>query len=78
VSGFWPSIVAIATAIVGLAVVAVVLSPKAQTAAVIGAGFGGFSQSIQAAVNPYSGGSQLGLPAIGDLSGIGGLGTAHL
>lgn len=69
-NGFWPSIVTIATAIVGLAVVAVVLSKNSNTERVVGTAWSGFSGAITAATNPYSGGSGAGLTGVGDLNGV--------
>jgi hypothetical protein len=68
-------------AIVGLATIAVVLSPKASTAQVIGASTSGLAQDITAAVNPFSGGSgsSIGSTQMGDIGSlVDGLGTAHL
>lgn len=53
---FTAAIVTIATAIVGLATVAVVLSKNADTKGVIGAGFSGFSTSLGVALTPITGG----------------------
>lgn len=79
-NGFWPSIVTIATAIVGLAVVAVLMSPKAQTSQVINAGGSAFSGAISAATNPYSGGgSNAGTYSFGDLtSALSALSPMHI
>ncbi len=49
-------IVTIATAIVGVAIIAVLVSNRAQTAGVIGAGGGAFAQDLAAAVSPVTGG----------------------
>jgi len=46
----------VALAIIGLAIVSVLISPKAQTAQVIQAATGGFAQDLQAATSPVSGG----------------------
>lgn len=50
------SIVTIATAIVGVAILAVLVSKQANTAQVISAATGGFAQDLSAAVSPVSGG----------------------
>ncbi len=52
----WSSIVTIATAIVGIAILAVLVSNNAQTPAVIGAATQGFAADIGAAVSPVTGG----------------------
>jgi hypothetical protein len=52
---FWTSVVTIATAIVGIAIVAVLVSNNAQTGNVIQAATGGFAQDIQAATGPVTG-----------------------
>lgn len=57
---FWTGLVAIATAIVGVAVVAVLVSSRSNTAGVIGAASGGFAQDIAAAVSPVSSGFGIG------------------
>jgi hypothetical protein len=44
------------TAIVGLAIIAVLVSNKASTSSVITAGGNAFSQAVGAATNPFSGG----------------------
>lgn len=56
----WSSIVTIATAIVGIAILAVIVSNNANTANVISSATGGFAQDIQAAVSPVTGGGSLG------------------
>ena len=50
------SVVTVATAIVGVAILAVLVSKNANTAQVIGAATGGFAQDLAAAVSPVSGG----------------------
>jgi uncharacterized membrane protein YbjE (DUF340 family) len=49
------SVVTILTAIVGVAIIAVLVSKNANTAGVIGAGAGGFSQSLATALSPVTG-----------------------
>ena len=51
----WSSVVTVATAIVGLAIIAVLVSNNAQTGNVIGAATGGFAQDLSAAVSPVTG-----------------------
>ena len=50
------ALVSIVVAIIGLAALATVLSPKAATSQVIGAGSQGLAADITAAVSPVSGG----------------------
>lgn len=49
------SVVTVATAIVGLAIIAVLVSKQANTSQVIQAGGSAFSGAISAATNPFSG-----------------------
>lgn len=51
------SVVTVATAIVGLAIIAVLVSKNANTSSVIQAGGSAFSGAISAATNPFSGSS---------------------
>lgn len=55
-SDFWQGMVAIATAIVGLAVLAVLVSRNSNTAGVVSSLASGLSQDIGAAVSPVTGG----------------------
>jgi hypothetical protein len=57
------SVVTVATAIVGLAIIAVLVSNKASTANVIKAGASGFAQDLSAATNPFSSSSGFSAPA---------------
>jgi hypothetical protein len=50
------SVVTVLTAIVGVAIIAVLVSNKAQTGQVIGAGGNAFSQALSVAVSPVTGG----------------------
>jgi hypothetical protein len=50
------SIVTIATAIVGVAILAVLVSKQSNTAGVLQAATGGFAQDLAAAVAPITGG----------------------
>lgn len=68
-----PTIIAIVTAIVGLAMVAVIVSQKAQTPNVIKASGSALSSVIAAAVSPVVGNNNAsnfgaGSPSIGGLS----------
>jgi hypothetical protein len=51
------SIVAILLAIIGVAVIAIILSGNSQTSSVIGAGGTAFANAIKCAVAPITGGS---------------------
>lgn len=51
------SVTTILLAIVGLAVIATIVSKNANTSAVIGAGGNAFTQSLGAATSPVTGGS---------------------
>ena len=62
------ALVSIVVAIIGLAALATVLSPKAATSQVIGAGAGGLAQDITAAVSPVSGGGMGALPTMNTYS----------
>ena len=53
-------IVAIATAVIGLAIIAVLVSKQSNTSGVIGSLSSGFSQIIGAAVGPVGGGTNTG------------------
>jgi hypothetical protein len=57
---FWTSLVTVATAIVGLAIIAVIVSKNAQTPQVIQSAAGGFAQDLAAAVAPVTGSTLLG------------------
>lgn len=54
------AIVSIAVAIVGVAVLAVIVSKNANTAGVISAASGGFAQDLGVAVSPVTGGTGYG------------------
>ncbi len=51
------SVVQVLVAIVGLAIVAVIVSRKADTANILNSGFGGLSKLTSAAVSPVVGGA---------------------
>jgi len=57
------SVVTVATAIVGLAIIAVLVSKSANTSQVIQSGGNAFTSAISAATNPFSGQSGFGAPA---------------
>jgi hypothetical protein len=65
-------IIAILTAVVGLAIISVLVSKNAQTGSVLSAGASGFSSILSAATAPVSGNSLGGLPSLGGINGIGG------
>lgn len=67
---FWTSIVTIVTAIVGIAIIAVLVSNRAQTANVIQAGSQGLANDISAAVSPVTGSAAT--PNVGSSSIFGG------
>lgn len=54
------SVVTILTAIVGVAIIAVLVSKNANTTGVISAGAGGFSQALSTALSPVVGGGGFG------------------
>jgi hypothetical protein len=56
------SVVTVLTAILGVAVLAVLVSRNSQTSNVIRAAAGGFSQDLTAALSPLSAGGGLSLP----------------
>lgn len=65
------AVVTIATAIVGVAVLAVLVSRQSNTAGVIGAGGSAFSRAIGAAVSPITGGGGYGAPIYSDFGTFG-------
>lgn len=75
-NGFYTALVTVLTAIVGVAIVATLVSKNAQTPQVISSFWGGFSQALGAATAPVTGGGASGYGSI--YSGVmGGLGTAN-
>lgn len=66
------SLVTVLTAIVGLAIIAVIVSKQANTAGVISAGGSAFASDLAAAVSPITGGG-----GFGSFSG-GGVGLPNL
>jgi len=61
---FINAIIGILTGVVGLAVLATLVSKQANTAGVLQAGAQGFSQILQAATGPVSGGGLGSLPSL--------------
>lgn len=55
------SVVTVLMAIIGVAIIAVLVSKQANTTGVISAGAAGFSQSLATALSPVVGGGGLGL-----------------
>lgn len=64
---FWTTLTTVLVGIIGLATIAVVLSPKAQTSNVINAGSSGFAQLLGAATAPVTGQSPIGGLSFGSL-----------
>ena len=60
------AIVGIVTAIIGLAILSVLVSKNAQTSGVISAASQGLASDITAATGPVTGGSGLSIPSIGE------------
>lgn len=52
----WSGVITVLLAIVGIAIVAVLVSQQSQTANVVGAAAKGFAADIEAAVSPVTGG----------------------
>ena len=70
-NAFWEGVVTIVLAIIGLAIIAVIVSKKANTAAVLQAGASGLANNIAVAASPVSGASfqpSLGYPSESSLS----------
>ena len=65
----WSGVVTILTAIVGVAILAVIVSKNSNTSGVISAGGSAFAQDIGAAVSPVTGGSSLGMGGFGNVLG---------
>jgi hypothetical protein len=64
-NAFTEGLVTVALAIVGLGVVATIVSKNANTANVLGAGFKGLGGAITAAEGPVMGGGGLTVPSLG-------------
>ena len=58
------SIVTVVTAIIGVAILAVLVSKQSQTSTVIKAASQGFATDLQAALSPISGGGGLGFGGV--------------
>lgn len=63
------ALVAVLTGLIGLAAIAVLVSPNAKTGSVLTSGGNAFSTTLRAAVSPVTGGGGLSMPTLG--SGIG-------
>ena len=64
-NNFVGQMVVVLTGIIGVAIIAVLVSKNAQTPAVLDSFWGGFSKSIGTAVSPVTGGSSsFSLPSI--------------
>jgi hypothetical protein len=61
VNNFMGSVVTIAGLLVGAAIVATIVSPKAKTSQVIGASFSGFASALGTALSPVTGASNFGM-----------------
>jgi len=66
------SVIAVLTAIIGVAIISVLVSKSANTAGVLQAGGSAFSNILSTAVSPVTGGSGL-LGGLGSLGSLGGL-----
>jgi len=66
--GLLSSVVAVATAIIGLAVVATLVSNNANTAGVINAGGSAFTGALSAALSPVTGGGGFGSTGLSQLA----------
>lgn len=64
------AIVGIVTAIIGLAILSVLVSKNAQTSGVISAASQGLASDITAATGPVTGGSGLSIPSISESSPV--------
>lgn len=64
------SLVTIATALTGVAIVAVLVSNNAQTGNVIKAATAGFASDLSAAVSPVTGGSSGSFASFGSTTGM--------
>lgn len=70
-NNFWNSITAVATAIVGLAIIATLVSKNANTSGVINAASTGFAGALRAAQAPVTGGGGLGSLDFGGMTMLG-------
>lgn len=69
--GFYTALVTVLTAIVGVAIVATIVSKNAQTPQVISSFWGGFSDSLRAATGPVTGGGGNASSGYGGVANIG-------
>lgn len=67
---FLTTLATVATAIIGVAIVATLVSQRAQTSAVIGAATTGFARDLQTALSPVTGSG--GFSGVSDTSFTGG------
>lgn len=77
-NGFWTAFVTVLTAVVGVAILATLVSKNAQTPQVLNSFWGGFSESLRAATGPVTGASGAGGYASIASGVLGGLGTASI
>lgn len=68
---FGDQIVAVLTAIVGVAILSVILSRNSNTAGVISSAARGFSEALSTAVSPITGNTSLSIGPLGGFSGSG-------
>lgn len=69
-NSLWSGVITIAVAIIGVAIVATLVSKNAQTPQVIGAAGNAFAQALAAATGPVTGGG-----GIGNMASLGGYGS---
>ena len=69
---FGDQIVAVATAIIGVAIIAVIVSKNANTAQVISSASNAFAQAIGTAVSPVTGGGGFSTQPINNFNNFGG------
>lgn len=69
-SELWQGVITIASAIVGLAILAVLVSNSANTSGVIQSAAGGFAEDLSAAVSPVTGGGGFGTNILGMNTGF--------
>lgn len=66
---FWTSVVTIATAIIGVAIIAILVSNRAQTSSVIQSATTGFANDLSAAVSPVTGAAATPVVSTGGIFG---------
>lgn len=69
----WSGVITVATAIVGIAILAVLVSKQADTANVVSSAARGFAADIEAAVSPVTGGAN----ALGGMTLSGGASSIY-